>query len=508
MHAETSQVNSLPEEISRQSVEINKFEAIPEHGGGLQNLIERYGECPFIMAMGAAGIELVQKLATAESNPDRGPTMRELWEAKKKQAQTSVSTSRAPIEATTTMAKTVESKVKLPASVTAPEVAALNPLDYENTVVIIEPPKPPKPPTKRVVAVTTKPSAPLEITAPVRQVSGRRQAVRAQVELTIESGCPMVIQPDRPPLASAAENFERQSVANISTVQPGERSEFPKNQAPEIIQQILETEPGLIAEAVFPVDDAVIALPKEPVELIDQIGLKPATRIDDFAEFNESLAQPVVEGLWAEVIDNPETDSQAAEIVLAPEFDAKAEVDLIEIAATPVREILMDTIEQPSDESVIDPSAPASVTYFELQAELSSSIQLLEPYAAEIAQTILNEIAVAVHTRQERPTVDQTEVIIQAEEIEQLFVQLFESIGLNYSEELVKNIVQFMFVPERPGDSATKNPLQVVQPKDLGTREYKSAKAMSMLTDWGRSISQKIQPHILLGRYAVQVSAN
>ncbi len=91
--AQVLEVMAQLEDVVQQNIDIERFEAVPEHDGNIQKLIERYGDnpgtCPYIKSMGAAGVELVQKLAAAECNPERGPTMRELMEAKKKQSQAS-----------------------------------------------------------------------------------------------------------------------------------------------------------------------------------------------------------------------------------------------------------------------------------------------------------------------------------------------------------------------------------------------------------------------------------
>ncbi len=77
----------------QQVIDTAKFDAVPEHGSNMANLAERYGkegvaECPYLKSMGAAGLELVQRLSQAEKSPDRGPTIRELMAASKKQAAT------------------------------------------------------------------------------------------------------------------------------------------------------------------------------------------------------------------------------------------------------------------------------------------------------------------------------------------------------------------------------------------------------------------------------------
>ncbi len=79
-------------DVAQQSIDTAKFNAVPEHTGNISSLVERYGndltQCPYLKSMGAAGVELVQRLAQAEQAPDRGPTIRELMAASKKEATT------------------------------------------------------------------------------------------------------------------------------------------------------------------------------------------------------------------------------------------------------------------------------------------------------------------------------------------------------------------------------------------------------------------------------------
>ena len=78
-------ITRLPDQ---EPINLDQFNVIPEHQGNLQALIERYGEnpqaCPFIRGLGESGIELVQKLAQVQKDPNRGPTNKELL-AKKRQ---------------------------------------------------------------------------------------------------------------------------------------------------------------------------------------------------------------------------------------------------------------------------------------------------------------------------------------------------------------------------------------------------------------------------------------
>lgn len=90
-HPEILDTAKLPD--ARQAIDTAKFDAVPEHGSNMANLAERYGkegvaECPYLKSMGAAGLELVQRLSQAEKSPDRGPTIRELMAASKKEAAT------------------------------------------------------------------------------------------------------------------------------------------------------------------------------------------------------------------------------------------------------------------------------------------------------------------------------------------------------------------------------------------------------------------------------------
>ena len=83
------------QELALPEIDIEAFEAVPEHGGNMQALIERFGNdlsnCPFINSLGDAGIKLAHKMAEAEKNPEKGLTLREILEAKRQATQASES---------------------------------------------------------------------------------------------------------------------------------------------------------------------------------------------------------------------------------------------------------------------------------------------------------------------------------------------------------------------------------------------------------------------------------
>ena len=109
---EEQQALALQEEAAR-------FESVDAHqGASAASLVERYGEnvateCPYIKRMGSAGIELVQKLATLESSPNKGPTVAEILAAKKAARETEAakkqpSKESTPIEVIENIAKTTD----------------------------------------------------------------------------------------------------------------------------------------------------------------------------------------------------------------------------------------------------------------------------------------------------------------------------------------------------------------------------------------------------------------
>lgn len=417
------------------AINLEKFDAVPEHDGNLQKLIERYGDnpgaCPFIKSMGESGIELVQKLAAAENNPDRGPTMRELIEAKKKQNQASDAITKKP--KLTKNIETVEAKL----------------------------------------AAERKPGAQVE--APISSASTYESLAAREYAKRITEEVPS--EPEttasavtKPTEVSAAESIESRQVAEVGT-------------------------PAEIASEPQP-EELVVEIPKLAEPLQTQV---PPTETFD-------IEIPAITELVVEAKTDESTRQQTLDVqeFTALAFDEVAELveDQIELAPSDLLAPEIGSVPLTADELL----APEAVTSFELQEEIGARVQLLEPSYARAAQETLSELAEVIEVIQNHKEPGSLEKIELAQEVEQLFGQLLESLGLDYSEETVQKFTLALLAPENHEKLAEDDKLPIDKLNRLGTFEYKTGLAVSLITSLLQMLEDKAKSFLHIGKYALTAS--
>jgi hypothetical protein len=509
------EVTAQVEDILQQNIDIERFKDVPEHEGNLQRLIERYGDnpgekCPYIKSLGAAGIELVQKLAAAESNPERGPTMRELMEAKKKQAQVSETVAEKPKptkDITETVAKVVESKPDV-----KPDVAATHANATESLIDLVHTKGTTEKALRPIEVATIKETTPVDI--PVKPIEQRQQVIaHSQAEITREQqnlNIVGVTEPER------AHHTDRLPVENIDTqtyvlIEPSLRNEVAaaaEQQSANTTENVPTPVANITELFENPSEQESTVQLRDYNELTNEIVIEP-TAVDGMTE-HEIASETDAVALVTEV-DEFDLETSVAELGLndfvVPEAANDIQADKLEGVTLPDL-----VIEVPADVPVLNETLAENIVQqetaspVELEEELSAYIQLLQPSKAETARATLDELVEAVKLIQENVRSDSVEVIVPTEKIEQLFAQLLESLGLDYGEETVRGIMQTLLSPEILEELAEEEQLSIDQLNYMGTREYKSNSVISMFTSLIQLIKDKVEPYLRIGRYALSAS--
>jgi hypothetical protein len=99
---------------------------------------------------------------------------------------------------------------------------------------------------------------------------------------------------------------------------------------------------------------------------------------------------------------------------------------------------------------------------------------------------------------------ESNEIAAKKVELEQLCVQLFECLGITYSEETVKQFVRSITKPEK---TMTLNEEKVPNADwlHMGTHEYKFSDVASLLLGLMQLLKQKARPYVRLGKFALQL---
>jgi len=499
------------EEAHIQTIDVERFEAVPEHDGNLQKLIDRYGDnpgsCPYIKSMGEAGVQLVQKLAEAEKNPDRGPTIRELMEAKKKEVHSQAT---APEKS-----KPSKDTEAMPASKTERGV------DKKSNERIV--------PDNNIEHVLAKDHV-ARIVSEAMEIS-TRQSVKLDV---VSEESEIKITEKSPALVLEADNVLRQQALGIEA-----------RRISEIVQTQDQTLP--IAEAT--IDPVIPRTPavEKPSKIIDVT--RPEKRVDPVVEF-------MAEELEAEIADDTTNHADTDKVRISPSVDLEATIvedptfDLDEImtelgieypmtvesdglettvlmseldtdinveelefdAMTTSNEISLDltadeTLDLRKQVAELDKATAAEAEEpHDLQVELRAYIETLEPSKAEAADTALKSLVEALEERHERTDIDAESPVIAVQEIEHLFVELLEALNLDYEDETMKKLIQDLITPELLAEITEDYELSIDQLNYMGTREYNPTSVTSLFSSLMQMIKQKIEPLLRLGKYALSTS--
>ena len=567
------------DDVFEQTIDVERFEAVPEHDGNIQRLVERYGDnpgsCPYIKSMGEAGVQLVQKLAEAEKNPDRGPTIRELMEARKKAAENANAGAEKPkpsnISETTRPTKTEPGTENKPDLIAPSDKAA----EFELA----------KAHSERVGSDTVEPDKPLSQAEPapaptaVPAAESQQAVFEPQNEGIFEQMAAhhesiRLAEPDQ--VLPQADSFNETTYAKSASVDEVSTAvevattdmsgQLPREEKPvdapskEVVAvQVPEKPIGTSSDEVVAQYDAkpivAVAVPAEavatappylprfeepaypaypevtaePGDIVAEIAVggsvyENADQDDvgssvDFvaAEIEEASADSV------ELIAAPGPEYNVAEVENAPEeLDLSAEdypVLTVDTEISLETELPMDTvgldfepdvtvgfrkpavIEMAVVSEVEKPTNPR-----ELQVELSAYIESLEPDKAQPAETALKSLIEVLRIDAEDTGYEPQYTAEEVKEIEHIFVKLLDALNLDYNDDTVKGLMHTLFTPELIGEIVQDHQLSIDQLNNLGTREYKPTSVTSLFTSLMQMIKQKIEPYLMVGKYALSFS--
>ncbi|MHB1864549.1 MAG: hypothetical protein ACYCPS_00055 [Candidatus Saccharimonadales bacterium] len=450
-------------------VDVDRFVAIPEHDGNLQKLIERYGDnpgsCPFINSMGKAGVQLVQQLAEAEKNPNRGPTIRELIEGRKNETQEQtthrvVSPTRDPATAlaVASASKTSEPRVKSLSEVQSKHVI----LEAEHIV------------QQHLFELAKRQRDDIEqVHKPVIPSSETNADQATRKVPSIKSLPSIVITPEP---KTPADSFRA----------PAEAS-YVHRVLEEDTSSTLETRGGSPDIAIGIEVEGII----EPVVDTDEHSYKfglhyTATEISDYIE--DALAGVEVVASQANIAEDEPFNEPI--------------IDQIGVATASNETV--DNIENHKEEDL--PALTEVAQPIELLAELNAYIKTIDAKNSELTDAAVKILVQVLEAS--RTAIEKNEEIseINVKMIDRLFRELLEPLKLVYQEEAVKKLINVLLSPETITEIAEDHELSLDQLNYLGTKEYDSLSLSSLLTSLVRMIKQIVAYHLKLGKYAVSAS--
>jgi hypothetical protein len=237
-----------------------------------------------------------------------------------------------------------------------------------------------------------------------------------------------------------------------------------------------ESAPDFEAEEIsaFETEDLLIDSHEEITqELIESFEIGPPQEAVPYQITAEGLDEEVLFALPADIEPAPiavyeaaATDLSAIEAVEAPDDLVDEEILIFKSEIEPVLNL-------PAAPTIYEQPArvePIVETIEEAVVELAETLEASEPQMVEVAKQILDKI-IAVPAKLEAG-IDMTEEEAQTE-LEELFVELFERIGIDYTPELIESLARLTLAWQLTAE--TEN-LKIEEeqgelPQDTGTHE-------------------------------------
>ena len=156
-------------------------------------------------------------------------------------------------------------------------------------------------------------------------------------------------------------------------------------------------------------------------------------------------------------------------------------------------------------EEVLTISETATSQGFE--KKFSLYLESLEPEQVEVTKNVIEELRDVLKESQQLPEETSGEERERTDQmLEELCIQLFESLGIEYDEEIIMQFIQSITAQESLSNANIESDkLSIDELNYLGTREYKPFGSSSLLGGLAQYIKQKMQSHLILGRYALHV---
>jgi hypothetical protein len=438
-------------EMAQQPIDLENVNQISgHHGAKLNELIDKYtvdidgkgkGPCPFIASMGAAGLELIRNMAEEQKDPNSGPTMREIMEARKQKAAEASKPQDEPKK--------------------APKSATQEPQTEHLQTPILERPE------DRAVETIESPALVIPVVAEVQPATAPAEAINNAVRQEFE---------EQLHSEKSTEDLTPLVIEQISSIEPEVSVHLPSVSAEKPPEHNTELEPH-DSQTEIAASELEIALTKvsELLTIVQSDESKPFQFTDpiEVADTQQTshVALTETSSSDTEVINNPQPNAKEAPIDYKEMSESQqVEVDVTELIATQT-----------------------------MSVELTARLEALEPETSVAVENLLSVISEKVQELIERPEADNEAFDVALVKVEQEYEELLELLGIDYEEGAIERLIfQLKSIEAKPEST------ELAEYIDEGMHERK-ASDMRFLNALVDGIQKRLPVHEILGKIAVEL---
>ena len=137
------------------------------------------------------------------------------------------------------------------------------------------------------------------------------------------------------------------------------------------------------------------------------------------------------------------------------------------------------------------------------EEEFNLYLETLEPAQVAAVQDIIEAITLVMNADKHPSDQIVSEEQVVTRQLEELCIELYECLGLEYDQEIIKQFVASILVPETHTVDTNPEELTIEILNKRGTYEYKHHDNTSLLSGLTKFIKQRAQPYLMLGRYTL-----
>lgn len=243
-------------------------------------------------------------------------------------------------------------------------------------------------------------------------------------------------------------------------------------------------------------------------------GLEAHAQLNDF-DIKELDFKPSEESL---LIDDTyletgiiEENEEGVDVLLADLEEGMQQVEAEYMGELLVRTLAdffeTDQVEDVQTFQALVPEVETGIINEGFEKEFSLYLKSLEPEQVEATTNVIEELGVVLKESQQpsEKTTSEEKYIVE-HRLEELCILLFEGLGLEYDEEIIKQFIQSIIAQELLSNTNVDSDeqLPIDELNYLGTREHKTLASAPLQGGLAQFIKQKMQSHLVLGRYALQ----
>ncbi|CAN5132219.1 hypothetical protein BH09PAT3_BH09PAT3_3520 [soil metagenome] len=432
--------------------------------GGLSGHVNRYegdmSKCPFLNSLGAAGIELGQRLqAEAEEADEPELSFADLFALEDAAVKPTVAQKEAAPSISYTASETQQTLTEV--------YANQNPIPHTEAVNIDAP--------VAIVPTTEKPTINV-IDPPVEEVIALHTLLNEQEPVEVETSSSAIRTVHRP-MPSVRPYNESLVVAEAAVAPPSPVTELEVESGPSF-----QAAPPHVEAAAMTVYEDNAALDQPSIaELIEYANLEPAA-------FAETIAAPETEELF---VDAP-VESQSEFAALNFEVDVSYEA----MELPPVYAYQIEAHEEAVAPTVHVIESPSYQTEKVIDAILHETGVSIEPAYKTRVETIVEELTQFMYIESELSSAEAT--IAVAEICDELFDLIGITADATVRRALVREIVQ-LFQGELAENEIVE--LSDATVNDEGTHEYKLTLLATLLQYVSHAAHDKTERLMTLNKY-------